>query len=307
MSHNNIRIIQKRKENVLNEANLNRIGYHSPLRLALQKVSTNNRARVGAIIVITAIAIAIFSPLIAPYDPIQTNFTDRLIAPNPMHLFGTDNLGRDVFSRTLVGTRVSLGISIITVSLALIVGVPLGIISGFYGSWQDSVIMRLIDFQLAFPATLLAIVIAGTLGPSLRNAMIAVGVMMVPTFTRVVRSSTLSIKESSFIIAARALGANPGYIMLRHILPNIADPLIVLSSLTIGSAILSTAGLSFIGLGAQPPTPEWGAMLSTGRDYIRQQWWISTFPGLAIAILVLGVNLLGDVIRDALDPHTFYT
>lgn len=277
--------------------------FRSPSRRAFEKLVANTKARVGGIIVLGAIIVALLAPTISPYDPIDTNFPGRLEPPNRQHLMGTDDLGRDILSRVIFGARLSLSVGVVAISVAIVLGVPLGLIAGYSGSWVDNSIMRFIDFLLAFPGFLLAIVIAGTLGPSLRNALLAVGVIMVPTFARVIRGSTLSVKESTYVLAARSLGATPRHIILRHVLPNVISPIIVLASLTIGTAIIATASLSFIGLGAQPPTPEWGAMLSAGRDYLRQEWWISAFPGITITIVVLGINLLGDGLRDALDPR----
>jgi len=263
----------------------------------------NRAALAGGAVLIVLVMVAISAHAVAPADPILVKPDQRLLPPSRVHPFGTDELGRDVLSRVIYGTRISLVVGLISVGVALVIGVGLGLISGFTGGWVDNLIMRLIDVLLAFPGILLAIVIAGTLGPGLRNVMIAVGVFSVPTYARVVRATTLSIKEQDYVEAVRALGASDARIILRHILPNVAPPIIVLSTLGVATAILSAAGLSFVGLGAQPPTPEWGAMLSQARPYLRNEWWMATFPGLAIMVTVLIINLLGDGLRDALDPR----
>lgn len=263
-----------------------------------------NRAAVAGGVVIALLAlVAVFAGTVAPADPIQIKPAQRLLPPSGTYPFGTDELGRDVLSRIIYGARISMTVGLISVGVALVIGVTLGLLSGYLGGWADNTIMRFIDILLAFPGILLAILIAGTLGPGLRNVMIAVGIFSVPTYARVVRATTLSVKEQEYIEALRALGASDARIVLRHILPNVAAPIIVLSALGVATAILSAAGLSFVGLGAQPPTPEWGAMLSQARPYLRNEWWLAAFPGLAIMVTVLAINLLGDGLRDALDPR----
>jgi peptide/nickel transport system permease protein len=247
--------------------------------------------------------VAIFARQVAPRDPILVTPANRLLPPSREYPFGTDELGRDVLSRLVHGARVSMTVGLISVTVALTIGVTFGLVAGYFGGWVDNIIMRVIDVLLAFPGILLAIVIAGALGPGLRNVMIAVGIFSMPSYARVVRGSTLAIRELDYIEALRALGGRDGRILFRHILPNVAAPVIVLSTLGVATAILSAAGLSFVGLGAQPPTPEWGAMLSQARPYLRNEWWMATFPGLAIAVTVLAINLLGDGLRDALDPR----
>jgi peptide/nickel transport system permease protein len=246
---------------------------------------------------------AVIAPWVAPYDPVKIS-TDGLKPPSWSHLFGTDDLGRDEFSRVLYGARISPIIGLVPVLASLVVGTLFGLVSGYSPAGADSVMMRIIDIMLAFPGLILAIAVVSILGPGLENAMIAVGVSFIPVFARVTRGSVLVEKEKDYVRAARAAGAGPLRIMFREILPNVMGPIIVLGTLTVATAILAAAGLSFIGLGAQQPTPEWGAMLATGREYIATQWWLSVFPGLAIAITVLGINLLGDGLREIFDPRT---
>ncbi len=263
----------------------------------------NRAAVVGGGVVVLLALIAVFAGVIAPSDPILVLTEERLLPPSRVHLFGTDELGRDVLSRTVFGARISMTVGLISVSIALLIGVTLGLLSGYAGGWVDNLIMRMIDILLAFPGILLAIIIVGSLGPGLRNVMIAVGIFSVPSYARVVRASTLHVKALDYIEALRALGASDARILFRHVLVNVTAPIIVLSTLGVATAILSAAGLSFVGLGAQPPAPEWGAMLSQARPYLRNEWWMATFPGLAIMITVLAVNLMGDGLRDALDPR----
>ncbi|MGQ0568662.1 MAG: nickel transporter permease [Armatimonadota bacterium] len=275
----------------------------SRVALVWRQFRRNRAAVVGGCVVIVLALMALFAHALAPYDPILVLPDQRLQPPSGAHPFGTDELGRDVLSRAIFGARISMTVGLISVTVALVIGVTLGLVSGYLGGWADNVIMRVIDVLLAFPGILLAIVIAGALGPGLRNVMIAVGIFSMPSYARVVRASTLSVKEQDYIEALRALGASDPRIVFRHILTNVFAPIIVLATLGIATAILSAAGLSFVGLGAQPPTPEWGAMLSQARPYLRNEWWMATFPGLAIMITVLAVNLLGDGLRDALDPR----
>lgn len=246
---------------------------------------------------------ALGANVLSPYDPLAVVADDRFIPPGPGHVFGTDILGRDILSRILFGGRLSLVTGIISVSFALVIGVPMGILSGFYGGLADRLIMRVADLMLTFPGILLALVIVAVLGPSLMNAMIAVGISASPTYARVVRATTLANKTEAYIEAARALGCSTLRIMVKHILPNTMAPLIVLGTLGVAGAMISAAALSFLGLGAQPPEPEWGALLSEGRSYLRVAWWMTAFPGLAIMVTVLAINLLGDGLRDALDPR----
>jgi len=260
-------------------------------------------ARVGLVIVLLSVLVAIFAPLLAPHDPVEI-FSGQLRKPPSLRfLMGTDEVGRDILSRVIYGSRVSMRVGLISVGIAAVCGTLLGLLAGYAGGWLDAVVMRAVDVLLAFPGILLAIAIVAVLGPGIDNVMIAVGVEAIPAYVRTVRASTLSVREHEFVLAARASGAPAERIILRHILPNVLAPIIVLATLGVGLAILTAAGLSFIGIGAQPPTPEWGTMLATARTYVREAPWIATFPGLAIMALVLALNLLGDGLREALDPR----
>jgi len=257
----------------------------------------------GGALLALIVCVAIAAPVLARYDPIALNPPDRMLPPDTRHLLGTDQFGRDVFTRILFGAQISLRTGLVAVTLANVIGVPIGLAAGFYGGLLDRLLMRVVDLMLSFPGILLALVIVAILGPSLFNAMLAVGISASPTYARVVRSQVLSTKPLSFVEAARAIGCGTHRIVLRHILPNIAAPIIVLGTLGTASAIISAAALSFLGLGAQPPQPEWGALLSEGRNFLLDAWWIATFPGLAIMVTVLSINLLGDGLRDTLDPQ----
>ncbi len=256
-----------------------------------------------AIIVLLILA-ALLAPIISPFDPAKQNFSDALSGPSARHPFGADNLGRDVFTRVVYGARVSLQVGLIAVSIALIVGTTLGLIAGYNGgSFLDTLIMRCMDALLAFPTLVLALAITAALGPSLRNVMIAVGIVGIPSYARLVRGQVLSVAKREYIEAARVVGVPTPRIIWRHILPNVTAPLIVQASLGVAFAILSEASLSFLGLGVQPPTPSWGGMLSFGKDWLDRAAWMAIAPGSAIFITVLAFNFLGDGIRDALDPR----
>jgi peptide/nickel transport system permease protein len=258
----------------------------------------------GAIILIMVVA-AVFAPYITPYDPIRLDIRSRFQPPSATHWFGTDQYGRDVFTRVLYGARYDLLIAVLAVALAAGVGTPLGLLAGYFRGWTDTVIMRLMDLLLAFPNILLAMTLAAVLGPSLNNAILAVAIVGIAGYARIAYASTLSAKSEVYVEAARALGAAHHRLMLRAILPAILAPIVIRGTLGMGFTILLAAGLGFIGLGAQPPTPEWGAMINEGRNQvILGRWWTSVFPGLAIVLLVTGFNLLGDGLRDALDPRT---
>ena len=257
----------------------------------------------GAVIALIVVASAALAPRLAPYDPIEQSFSDQLLRPSLAHPFGTDEFGRDIFSRVIYGARIALIVGVVADGIAAVLGVVLGVASGYFGGLTDAWLMRSVDVMLAFPYLLLAMIVVAILGPSLVNAMIAIGVVYTPQFARVVRSAVLQIKEEDFVEAARAIGAGWFRILSKNILPNILSPIIVMATLTVGFMIVETAGLSFLGLGASPPTPEWGSMLATGRSFMLTAPWIATFPGLAILITVIGFNLIGDGLRDLLDPR----
>lgn len=258
---------------------------------------------IGAILLLLLVLSAIFAPYLTSFDPLKTSFPDRLQSPSTTHLLGTDALGRDLLTRLLYGARISLRAGFLVVLISASLGILLGVVAGFYRRWVDTVIMRFVDLWMSMPGILLAMVFIFTLGPSLTNVVIGVGLAGVPDYTRLVRGSVLSARELQYVDAARVLGARDSTIMFRHILPNVIAPILVLATLGVGSAILGVAGLSFLGVGAQPPTPEWGVIISDGRDKLRTAWWISTFAGVAIMISVLAINLLGDALRDILDPR----
>ena len=270
-----------------------------------RRLKRNKMAVLGLVILIILVLLAVFANVIANYDNvvIKQNLSQRLQAPSAAHWLGTDEFGRDIFARLVHGTRVSLQVGIIAVGISIVIGGILGAIAGYYGGKLDNIIMRIMDISLAVPSILLAIAIVSALGPSILNLMLAISISSVPSYARIVRASVLSIRDQEFIEAAKAIGASNTRIIFRHIIPNSLAPVIVQATLGVASAILSTAGLSFIGLGIQPPAPEWGSMLSGGRQYLRYAWWVTTFPGVAIMITILSLNLLGDGLRDALDPR----
>ena len=267
-------------------------------KLAKRKISL-----VGLEIIIFYVFIALSAPWIAPHDPYNIQLDKSLTSPGSEFLFGTDDKGRDILSRVLYGSQLSLLVGVVAVTIGACIGVPVGLVAGYYGGWWDTVLMRIIDVLLAFPGMLLALAIVSALGPSLFNVMLAVGIFSIPTFARLVRGSTLAVKKLEYVDAIRALGAGDGRILFIHILPNVLSPIIVQGTLRLATAILTAAGLSFLGMGAQPPSAEWGAMLSSGRDFIFSAPYVAIFPGLAIAFLVIGFNLFGDGLRDALDQR----
>jgi peptide/nickel transport system permease protein len=269
----------------------------------LRRLLRHHGAVAGLVILGVLALLAISAPWLSPRDPIKTAPRTALQGPGSGYLLGSDQFGRDVASRVLHGARISLVVGLISVSIAVGIGAPIGLVSGFYGGRLDALLMRVIDVLLAFPGILLALAIVSVLTPGLGNVMIAVGLAAVPTYARLVRASVLSAREQVYVEAARAIGGRDRTILTRYILPNVVAPLIVTATLGLGTAILSAAALSFLGLGSQPPTAEWGRMLAEGRDYLREAWWISTFPGLGIMLTVLAMNLLGDGLRDLLDPR----
>ncbi|MCL0081969.1 ABC transporter permease [Dehalococcoidia bacterium] len=265
-----------------------------------RRLKKHRLAMIGAAIILALVLIAVLAPFIAPHDPIEQNLEHRLLSPNTEYLLGTDNLGRCILSRLIHGTSVSLQIGVMVVGIAAFVGVTLGLIAGYRGGLTDELIMRIVDILLAFPGIILALAIAGILGPSLYNIMLALAVVGWTSYARVVRGSVLSVKEKEFVEAAQALGTGEARIMFRHILPNVTAPVIVMATLGMAHVILAAAALSFLGLGAQPPTPEWGSMLNDGRAFMRSAPHLTIFPGLAIMVTVLAFNFLGDALRDIL-------
>jgi peptide/nickel transport system permease protein len=272
-------------------------------RRMLSRALANPLSLAGLLIIAMLLLVGLAAPWLAPYDPIRTDVPHRLEAPSAQHLFGTDQLGRDILSRIIYGTRISLRIAVLAAVIATVIGAPLGLISGYFRGRVDDLLMRLTDMFMAFPRLILAMAIAAALRPTLENVIIAISLAAWPAYTRLARSVTLGLREENFVEAARALGASPLRILARHIAPGVISPMVIQVSLDMGGIILTAAGLGFIGFGAQPPTPEWGVMISEGRTYITDQWWVPTFPGIAISLFVLGFNLLGDGIRDILDPR----
>lgn len=270
-----------------------------------RRLLKNKMAVAGLIILVILALLAIFADVIADYDEmvVAQNLSIRLQGPSAEHWFGTDEFGRDIFARLIHGSRISLVVGLISVSLSLIVGGILGAISGYYGGRVDNIIMRIMDIFLAVPSILLAITIVAALGTSIVNVMLAIGISGIPNFARIVRAAVMSVKDQEFVESSKAIGATSPTVIFREIIPNCMAPIIVQATLSVAGAILSTASLSFIGLGVQPPSPEWGAMLSSGRNFLRDAVHITLFPGLAIVITILALNLLGDGLRDALDPR----
>lgn len=267
-------------------------------RLARSKSSVAG----GALLLVIVLCV-LLAPLIGPFDPIKTNQRNPLEPPSAAHLMGTDRFGRDIFSRVLWGGRISLSVGLVAVGIAACSGVVLGLVAGYYGRGTDAVIMRFTDLLLAFPGILLALALVATLGSSLSNLMIAVGIAAIPTYVRITRGNVLGLMEQEYVLAARVVGCRDGAIIFRHILPNITAPLIVLATLGIAGAIITGSALSFLGLGIRPPAPEWGNMLAEGRQFLQHAWWVAFFPGLAIMAAVFAINLFGDGLRDALDPR----
>lgn len=269
----------------------------------LQVLFRSPGAKIGAIILLILMIVAIFAPLIAPFDPLKMGVGKNLQPPNAAHWFGTDEFGRDLFSRIVYGSRLTLMIGVIAVGISMTVGVLVGIVAGYAGGWIESILMRAMDVLFSFTETLIALAAVAVLGPSLTNAVIAVGVSSIPFYARVTYGAVLVEKNKEYFKAAQAIGAKHLRLIFRHLLPNILSPIIVVATVGVSVAVLSASALSFLGLGAQPPSPEWGAILAAGRDYFKRAPWVTTFPGLSIAVTVLGFNLLGDGLREALDPQ----
>lgn len=267
----------------------------------LQFIS-NPKAVVGTTIVGVLVLVALLAPYIAPYDPTKMNVMARTQPPTVAHPFGTDSFGRDVLSRVIMGSRISIYVGMVSVGIAVLFGVPLGAVGGYYGGYVDEVLMRLMDAMMSFPPVLLALVIMAALGTNLTNVLIALGFVYTPFFARIARSATLSTVNEEYVDAARARGESDAYIIFREVLPNTMAPILVQASITFAFAILAAAALSFLGMGTQPPTASWGLMISSGRGYLSSAPWIAVFPGIAIGITVLGFNMLGDALRDILDP-----
>jgi peptide/nickel transport system permease protein len=275
----------------------------SPARRAWRRLLRRKGAMFGLALVAIFIIVAIFAPWISPYDPIATSWSAIRKAPTMQHWFGTDDIGRDVLSRVIWGARASLLAGVISVCIALTVGVPLGLTAGYVGGWVDMAISRLTDAMLACPFLILAIALAAFLGPNLTNAMIAIGIAATPGFIRITRAQVLAVKVEDYVEAARAVGNPHLRIALRHILPNVVPPIIVQATLAIAAAVIAEAALSFLGLGQQPPAPSWGSMLNVAKNFVEQAPWMAIWPGMSIFLLVLSFNLLGDGLRDALDPR----
>lgn len=272
-------------------------------RRGLARFMRNRAAVAGAIVVLIVIAAAILAPWLSPYDPVQASFLTVRQAPSAAHWFGTDELGRDVLTRLLWGARASLLAGVVSVGIAVLFGVPLGLAAGYFGGFVDAVVSRIADALLSIPFLILAIALAAFLGPSLTNAMAAIGISAMPRFVRLTRGQAIGVKAEEYVEGARAIGLGDYRIITRYVLPNVLPPIIVQASLTVATAIIAEASLSFLGLGQLPPAPSWGSMLNTAKDFVSQAPWMSIFPGIAIFVAVLGFNLLGDGLRDALDPR----
>ena len=272
------------------------------LRFFLYTLRRSTLAIVGVAIIVVFVFISIFGDYVAPYDPYELNVTETLMPPSLKHLFGTDEVGRDILSRVLVGAKYSLQISIVTVVIAVAIGAFLGSVAGWYGGRLEELLMRLTDFVLAFPIFIFAMAVAAALGPSLQNVMFALSVSWWPYYARLIRSQVLTVRESQYVMAAKVMGAGKFFTLFRHIIPNSLSPILIAATLDIGWVITYAAGLSFIGFGAQPPLPEWGLMISNSRSYIQSAWWYPAFPGIIMVLVVIGFNFLGDGLRDAADP-----
>ena len=272
-------------------------------RASLGRLLRRRAAQAGLAIIACFLLATVLAPLIAPYDPYEQDLSAALSPPSAAHLLGADQYGRDVATRVVYGARTALLAIVVANGLALLLGGAVGLIGGYFGGKIDATLMRLVDVLLAFPYLLLALIIVAALGPSLTNSMVAIGIVYMPQYARVIRGQVLAVRAADYVRAARAVGASPLRIMLRHVLPNSYTPVLVMATVQAGSVVVETAGLSFLGLGAQPPSPDWGALLADGHHYFLTAWWIATFPGLAIFAVVLGFNLVGDALRDEFDPR----
>lgn len=271
------------------------------IRLMVRLLNESLTAKIGIILISCFVLMAIFGPLLAPYKPLVQDLTNRFLPPSAEHPFGTDQLGRDIFSRVLYGSRISLVMGVVVTSILFIIGTTLGLVAGYFGGRVDELLMRLTDMFLAFPSLILAMAVAAALGPGLFNTMVTIAFVAWPRYARLARACCLQVKEETYIEAAKAMGMSHGLILFTQILPMILSPLIVQATINLGGVILTAAGLGFLGLGAQPPEPEWGLMISEGRRFISNQWWVSGVPGIMILLVVLGFNLIGDSLRDVMD------
>jgi len=274
------------------------------ISLYLERFRQNRLAVAGFLFIVLLALLALFAPWLCPHDPLAQNLVERLHGPSAAHWLGTDDLGRDVFSRLLLGTRVSLSVGFVAVGIELVIGVTLGLCAGFFGGKLDTLVMRLVDVMLSIPAIFLILAVLAFLGPNIYNVMVIIGLTAWPGLTRLVRGECLSIREREYIQAARLSGISTARILFVHLLPNVISPILVSATLGVGGAILTESALSFLGLGVQPPAPSWGNILSIGRDYLHMAWWLSLFPTVAILVTVLAFNLLGEGLRDVLDPRT---
>lgn len=276
----------------------------SDSRVAWWRLLLGNPVTLVSVVVLLAVAVVtVFAPWVAPYEVNDVDVPNALRSPSFAHWFGTDDLGRDVFSRVLVAIQASMRVAVISVAFAVVVGVTVGVLAGYRGGWLDTVLMRVVDVMFAFPVLLLALVVVAVLGPGVTTTVLAIGIVYTPIFARVARASTLSVRVEPFVSASRTMGTGPGFILVRHVLPNIAGPLIVQTSLSLAFAILSEAALSFLGLGLQPPQPSLGRLIFDSQGFVTLAWWMAVFPGAAIFVIVLAFNLLGDGLRDVLDPR----
>lgn len=277
-------------------------GAESQLTPILRRLRRQPGAVLGAVILLLLVLAALLGPFVSPYDPARMSPREALQPPSLLHPLGTDNFGRDQLTRLAYGGQLSLQVGLVAVAIGASIGITLGAVAGYKGGWIDEIISRIIDIKLAFPGILLALAVVSVLGPDLRNLMIAVGIGAIPGFCRLVRGQVLAAREFDYVLAARTLGCRHARIVVLHILPNVIAPVVVYGTLAVATAILAGASLNYLGMGAKPPTPEWGLMLSESREYIRRAWWLATFPGVAIMLTVIAINLLGDGLRDAFDP-----